>query len=271
MTKLSSVGVAIAFATMSLLAGCQLYFGSSGSGGGGGSGNASGGGGGSGGPDGNPPGFECNSDAQCAAGCFCSNGICAEAGFCATDKDCGTGFHCDVQRSSCVPNPKCTQNMQCTNGSVCDPTKGACVVTCACTSDAAAVQQGFGWCDEARNTCMTGTDPAGTCLGTVTCTTAAPKCPENQVALIKDGCFTGACRAIASCEAAPVCGSLQHEDDCLGRNTDCSTVYNGHGCHKPDGSACQAGDTNCKCDSFTFATCENKGQNANATRIVYGN
>ncbi|HEX7839100.1 MAG TPA: hypothetical protein VF469_16595 [Kofleriaceae bacterium] len=267
MTKLSSVGVAIAVATMSLLAGCQLYFGSSGSG----SGSASSGGGGSGGgsAEGNPPGFQCSNNAQCAAGCFCSNGICTEAGFCATDKDCGAGFHCDTQRSSCIPNPKCTQNTQCAQGSTCDTTKGACVVTCACTNDAAAIQQGFGWCDETRNTCMTGSDPAGACLGKLTCTTAPPACPENQVALIKDGCFTGQCRAIATCEAAPACGSLQHEDNCLSRNTDCTAVYNGHGCHKPDGSACQAGDTNCQCDSFTFASCEAKSVNANATRIIF--
>lgn len=268
MTKLSSVGVAIAAATMSLLAGCQLYFGSSGSSGGGGAGGGSAtGGGGSG--EGNPPGFQCSSDSQCAAGCFCSNGICTEAGFCATDKDCGTGFHCDTQRSSCVPNPKCTQDAQCAQGSMCDTTKGACVVTCACTNDAAAVQQGFGWCDEARNTCMPGTDPAGMCLGTITCTTTPPACPENQVALIKDGCFTGQCRAIAACEAAPACSSLQHEDDCLTRSTDCSAVYNGHGCHRPDGTACQPADTNCTCDSFTFASCEAKTQNANATRIIF--
>ena len=42
MTKLSSLGVAIAVATMSLLAGCQLYFGSSGSSGNGGGSNGSG-------------------------------------------------------------------------------------------------------------------------------------------------------------------------------------------------------------------------------------
>jgi len=261
MTKLSSVGVAIAIATMSLLAGCQLYFGSSGSGGG--SGSASGGASG----EGNAPGFPCNSDTQCAAGCFCSSGTCTEGGFCATDKDCGTGFHCDTQRSSCVPNPKCAQDAQCTPGSICEPTKGACVVTCACTNDAAAVQQGFGWCDETRKTCMPGSDPAGMCLGTITCTTTPPACPENQVALIKDGCFTGQCRAIAACEGAPVCSSLQHEDDCLTRSADCSAVYNGHGCHKPDGTACKAGDTDCTCDSFTFASCENK--TVNATRIIF--
>ncbi|HEY0480828.1 MAG TPA: hypothetical protein VGD37_25110 [Kofleriaceae bacterium] len=261
MIKLSSVGVAIAVATMSLLAGCQLYFGSSDSGGGGG---GSGGSGTSSG--GNPPGFECNSNAQCAAGCFCQNGICTEAGFCGSDKDCGTGFHCDVARSSCIPNPKCTQNEQCDQGAACDAANGKCVTTCKCANDAEAVTKGFGWCDEARSTCMQGADPAGACLGAISCTTKAPACPEGQVALRKDGCFTGQCRAITACEAAPECPALQHENDCLTRNADCSTVYNGHGCHKPDGTACQAGDLNCTCDSFTFATCEAKGQNA--TRII---
>jgi hypothetical protein len=256
---LSSVGLVMAFATVSLLAGCQLYFGDP-------SDSSDPGGGGSGG-SGIPPGFECNGDAQCAAGCFCDNGICAEGGFCRVDADCVTGFHCDTTRASCIPNPQCTENEQCAPGSMCDPS-GGCVTTCACTSDAEAVKQGAGWCDETRSTCMPGSDPAGACTGEITCTTAAPRCPEGQVALRKDGCFTGQCRAITTCEAAPTCNALQHENDCLDRTGDCSTVYNGSGCHKRDGSACRVGDTDCVCTSFRFASCEDLG--AAATRIVIG-
>jgi hypothetical protein len=256
MTKLlSSVGLAM----VSLLAGCQLYFGDHAN---------SSGPNGSGTGSGNPPGFDCKSDAQCAAGCFCAEGTCSEGGFCGTDKDCGTGFHCDVTRSSCVPNPQCTANEQCKPGSTCDANTGGCVATCTCVSDADAVRQGAGWCDEARNTCMTGADPAGACNGTITCTAAPPSCPDGQVPLRKGGCFTGECRSITACEAPPACNALQHEDDCLGRVASCSAVYTGHGCHKPDGTACRAGDTNCTCTSFTFSACEIKG--ATATRILIG-
>jgi hypothetical protein len=257
---LSSVGLAIAVATASMLAGCQLYFGSSSNGNGSGNGNGP-----SGGGD-RPPGFGCSGDAQCAAGCFCSMGTCTEGGFCGTDKDCGSGFHCDTGRSSCIPNPTCSATVPCPMGSMCDDKAGGCVTTCKCTSDADAVRQGFAWCDESRSTCMSGTDPAGACLGVISCTTAPPACPDGQVALRKDGCFTGGCRAIAACEGAPTCDALQHEDDCLGRLTDCSTVYEGHGCHKPDGTACHAGDADCTCTSFTFQSCEVKGQAA--TRII---
>jgi len=256
---LSSVGLAIVFATMSLLAGCQLYFGDPNSNSpikpppGSGSGS--------------PPGFKCGADAQCAPGCFCADGVCAEGGFCGTDKDCGTGFQCDKARSSCVPTPVCTKNEQCAPGSMCDTNGGGCVATCKCLSDADAVRQGAGWCDETRGTCMPGKDPAGQCTGTITCTTAAPKCTPGQVPLVKDGCYTGLCRAITACEAAPACKALQFESDCLGRATDCETVYNGHGCKKPDGSACHAGDTNCTCSSFTFASCDNQGALASSTRV----
>jgi len=198
---LTTVGLAMSLAMVSMLAGCQLYFGdhsASGSGGAGGTG--------AGGTD-LPPGFQCSGDKQCAAGCFCSSGVCTEGGFCAADKDCGKGFHCDTTRSSCIPD----------------------------------------------------TAPAGLCVAAVTCTTAAPACATGQVPLIKDGCYTGACQAIATCEAKPTCSAIQHEADCLTRSADCSTVYNGHGCHKPDGSACKAGDTNCTCTSFTFGSCEVKG------------
>lgn len=251
---LSTLGLAIGIATASLLAGCQLYFGDHKDD------NVRG--------PGQPPGFSCSSNANCAAGCFCSDkGVCEEAGFCTTDADCGKGFHCDTTRSSCVPSPSCSANEQCDPGSMCDPDNG-CVKTCTCTNDADAVRQGAGWCDEARSTCMPGTDPAGSCPspGSITCNTGGPKCAEGEVPLIKDGCYTGACRAITACEAPPICNALSHESDCLARSADCSTVYNGHGCHKPDGSACRVGDTDCTCTSFTFSACEAKGPNV--TRVI---
>lgn len=252
---LSSLGVAIAVATVSLLAGCQLYFGSSGSSGGGGAGGGPNGGGG-GGSDGNPPGFKCTMDTDCAAGCFCANGVCSEGGFCATDKDCGGGFHCDTGRSSCIPNPQCTADAQCKPGAMCDIKSGACTATCACASDAEAIKAGFGWCDETRNTCMTGTDPAGMCLAPITCTGPAPTCPDNQVPLVKDGCFTGKCRAITACEGAPVCAALQHQDDCDARNADCASTFTGHNCH---GTTCGVSDADCVCESYSFAACDVKG------------
>lgn len=254
---LSSVGVAIAVATVSLLAGCQLYFGSSGSSGGGGGSGAIGSGSGSGSSsDGNPPGFQCTMDSMCAAGCFCANGVCTEGGFCATDKDCGSGFHCDTARSSCIPNPQCTADAQCAQGSMCDIKSGGCVATCLCTSDAEAIKAGFGWCDETRGTCMTGTDPAGMCLAPVSCTAQAPACPDNQVALVKDGCFTGQCRAITACEGTPACAQLQHQDDCDARTDDCASIFTGHNCH---GTTCGVSDADCTCDSYTFASCDVKG------------
>jgi hypothetical protein len=255
MTKLlSSVGVAIAVAAVSLLAGCQLYFGSSGSSD---NGNASGSNG-SGTSTGNPPGFSCNNNSQCAAGCFCSaSGVCTEGGFCAGNQDCGTGFHCDTSRSSCIPNPQCASNDQCKPGAACDQATGACATTCLCDNDSDAIKQGFGWCDEARGTCMAGSDPAGACLGELSCTTAAPICAEGQVALVKSGCFTGQCRDITACEGAPACSSLQHEDDCKARSTDCTAVFAGQNC---TGQTCGTPDpSDCKCETTTFAKCDVMG------------
>ena len=243
---LHSVGVAIALATVSLLAGCQLYFG-----------NGSSNGSSAGDPNqGSPPGAKCGSDVQCAAGCFCANGTCTEGGFCGNDKDCGAGFHCDTARSSCIPNPACTKNEQCNPGSMCDTNGKGCVATCACANDSDAIKQGFGWCDEVRGTCMTGTDPKGACLGTITCTTPAPSCPDGQVALRKDGCFTGECRAISVCEAAPSCDALTHQDDCASRSSDCAIVFTGHNCH---GTTCGVSDVDCVCESYTFNACQAKG------------
>jgi len=270
---LTSVGLAIGIATASMLAGCNLYFGNQhGDHSDNNSGGSSSGSSGTSIPGG--PGFGCKDNTQCSAGCFCADdGTCTEAGFCGGDTDCGDGFHCDVARSSCEPDAPpaagCKANTDCTQGSVCDAKSGSCAATCKCTSDADAVKQGAGFCDEARQTCMTGIDPNGACNGAVTCTMAKPTCAEGQVATVTNGCFTGQCEAINACAATPTCDALQHQDDCQSRATDCTTVSEGHGCTKPDGSACQTGDTNCKCSSFTFQGCEVKGANADSTRVIY--
>jgi hypothetical protein len=205
-------------------------------------------------------GYDCSSNTDCAAGCYCADGTCTEAGFCSTDADCGQGYHCDATRASCEPNPPqptCNADADCPSGSTCD--SGSCTATCACATDADATQQGYGWCDETRGTCMTGSDPAGDCAGDVTCNTKEPACPDGQTALIANGCYTGECRAITSCQSAPTCADVEHEDDCLNRATDCSASYTGLNCHTPTGGACHAGDTNCTCSNFEFASCTDRG------------
>ncbi|MCX5741265.1 MAG: hypothetical protein NT062_02060 [Proteobacteria bacterium] len=272
MKNLSKLGLAVACAMTSMLAGCELYF----------DGHDNGSdhwnycgsdgyydcygdactwvtsscpvGGGSGGS-----GYSCTSSTDCAAGCYCANGLCEEAGFCATDADCGAGFHCNTDRASCEanpPQPTCAADSECPSGAVC--ADGACTSTCSCTTDAQAQQGGYGYCDESRNTCVPGTDPAGTCAGTITCNIVAPTCAAGSVPLILDGCYTGECRVITTCGETPSCGALSHEADCLNRASDCSAVYTGTGCHKPDGSACHAGDQNCLCSNFTFNSCDDR-------------
>jgi hypothetical protein len=274
-----SLGLMVALAATSMLAGCELYFGSHDHGDGS-TWNYCGSDGyyqchgdscswvsatcpdpGTSPPPGN---YECTASTDCAAGCYCQNGTCEEGGFCATDSDCGDGYHCNTDRSSCEPNPPgCQADSDCGAGQTCDVTSGACTATCICGDDASAVSQGFGYCDETRQTCMTGTDPNGTCAGTPgsSCTTAAPQCPAGQVPLMgADGCFTGACEAYASCSAAPVCEHINDEDNCLSRN-DCGGNYTGHNCHKADGTACHDGDSGCTCESFTFASCSSEAPN----------
>jgi len=256
MKKLAlAIGLALVLATT--LAGCELYFGDKDGGDDAWSycqGNdcqwvsaeCSGGGG----------GFSCETDRDCAAGCYCDEtGTCQEAGFCSADTDCPDGYHCD-DRSSCVPDT-CTDDGDCLGGQYCE--NGQCTTSCTCTNDMEAQEAGYDWCDETRGTCMPGTDPSGSCAGEITCATDAPRCPEGQVPVILDGCYTGECRAITSCDATPACENLQHEADCLGRAADCGAVYVGRNCRKPDGTACQAGDTGCVCERFDFNVCEADG------------
>ena len=49
-----------------------------------------------------------------------------------------------------------------------------------------------------------------------------------------------------------------------------SPVYNGLNCTKPDGTACQDGDTNCTCTSFVFASCRDKTASARTITLDNG-
>jgi hypothetical protein len=212
---------------------------------------------------GSPPGgFDCASNSDCAAGCYCANGTCEEAGFCTTDADCGEGYHCEVDRSSCVPDDTggCLWDNECATGEYCSPDTLTCTATCVCMDDETAVANGYGWCDETRNTCLPGQDPGGTCAGDAasTCTTAAPACPTGQVPTLLDGCYTGQCRDYAQCDINPVCSHINDEPNCQGRAADCVTLYIGIDCQKPDGTPCQSGDSNCTCASFQFGRCADR-------------
>jgi hypothetical protein len=199
------------------------------------------------------PGYECTDNQDCAAGCYCgTDGTCEEAGFCESEDDCSDGFHCDTDRSSCVPD-SCTTSADCDAGEYCDG-DGACVASCTCTTDADAQGAGFGYCDESRGTCEPPRD-GGTCGGASTCNLIAPTCAAGQVPLIVDGCYSGECGDIASCDVTPTCEAIQHQSDCDTRTADCAEVVNGINCTNPNGVACSAGEANCTCESVVYASC----------------
>jgi hypothetical protein len=158
----------------------------------------------------------------------------------------------------------CTSNTDCAAGCYCAPGSGsgsAASGTCTeggfCTTDADC---GTGFhCDTSRSSCEPNPpgNPAGSCDGKVTCTTAPPVCPAGQVAGESNGCWSGMCEAVATCDVHPPCDLNQHEADCLADQT-CGATYTGEDCTKPDGSACHDGDANCTCAKFVYATCVDK-------------
>lgn len=212
------------------------------------------------------PNYTCTTNDDCAAGCYCANGVCEEAGFCGPNNKCPDGFHCDSQRSSCEPDG-CTMDSDCQAGEYCDASTSTCTSSCTCTTDAEAQAAGWGYCDEARGTCEP-VPAGGSCGGTVTCNQIMTQCPDGQVALIKDGCWTGTCGDIASCDLTPACGDLQHEGDCLGRAGDCTSVYQGINCTNMNGTQCTAGSTGCTCETFQFARCDVRTSGAPAMSFM---
>jgi hypothetical protein len=191
---------------------------------------------------GNPQGTDCQSNEDCAAGCFCGTGnTCEEAGFCKDDADCAEGLHCD-DRSSCVPD--------------------ACSAATACEDPTDA-------CDGGNCVAMSCALPdTGTCVGGNS--TNPPACGVGTVPLTFKGCFAanGACQSIALCDVAAACSAIQHESDCnslIERDRDaagnpdlgpCAPVYQGNNCTSPNGQACTTPGANCTCESFTYRFCE---------------
>jgi hypothetical protein len=199
------------------------------------------------------PNYTCETNDDCAAGCYCANGVCEEAGFCGRNGECPEGFHCDEDRSSCVPDG-CNTSADCDAGEYCDPGSQSCTGSCTCDTDMQAQDEGWGYCDEARNTCEP-PNPAGSCGGAVTCNQIMTTCPDGQVAQINEGCWTGQCVEITGCDVTPACPALQHEGDCLGRAADCTSVYTGLNCTNSSGQQCMSGSTGCTCTDFLFSSC----------------
>ena len=233
-----------------------------------------------------PPNLSCDSDAECAAGCYCSdsvpndgvNGTCIESGYCGRDEDCGSGMYCDD--GTCKPTERgCTSDEQCPDGTTCDEAYGVCVPTNSCDANAdcppGSVCNEAGqcvpapecrndgecpdgsYCDEPRGTCTPGTDPnAPTCGGTVTCNQGPPRCQANQVPLIDPttGCYTGTCVPYAECTSDPACEVLNTAQAC--NAYECQQLTIGRDCRRPDGSTCQDGDMNCTCARNEFLACE---------------
>jgi len=162
------------------------------------------------------------------------------------------GDDCQWIAPTCDGTFACRADRDCAAGCYC-ASGGTCAEAGFCNADADC-QPGFR-CEVDRSSCV---PIDATCAGVVTCAAAPPACAEHEVPLVADGCYTGACRAIAACDAVPGCARLQHEDDCLARTPACAAFYTGVDCTKPDGTACQAGDSGCTCASFVYASCQDK-------------
>jgi len=175
---------------------------------------------------GGTPGYQCDSDRECAAGCYCTDaepedgqwGTCVESGYCGSASDCGPGMTCDD--GTCKPtNRGCMSDYDCPSGTVCDPAGQYCVPTQACDGGCPMGTR----CDETRNTCVPVgcTDDSqcaagcycdeqtGTCAETSYCT-ADDQCPAGQYCdENRSTCMPGtdpnapSCGGAVTCDAAP--------------------------------------------------------------------
>ena len=78
------------------------------------------------------------------------------------------------------------------------------------------------------------------------CTELPPDCPDDTIAGVADGCFTGYCIPFSECEDLPACDQ-QLEAECIAR-PDCDPFYQGIGC------TCD--DFGCVCEEWVFDQCQ---------------
>jgi hypothetical protein len=114
-------------------------------------------------------GFTCESNVDCAAGCYCADTWCQESGFCETSDDCSEGYVCD-ERDTCIPESDeetCQGEVTCEEeapncGSGSTPTiqngcyNGTCIIRSLCP-------------DGAPFTCSDLNDSEDSCIASLVC------------------------------------------------------------------------------------------------------
>jgi hypothetical protein len=141
------------------------------------------------------PGFSCDSDADCAAGCYCTEntpndgiyGICVESGYCGDDDDCGSGMHCD--EGTCKPDERgCTADDQCPAGTTCDEAFGVCVPTNACDMECPVGTA----CDPRTRACVPiACDADSECPPGSVCNEETHRCEPSSECTADDQCPEG--------------------------------------------------------------------------------
>ena len=80
-------------------------------------------------PDGGGDGWVCDTNIECASGCYCTDDRwCEESGFCEIDADCFDGFVCD-DRSTCIPEGDPEPEPSCAD---LDSNESACIAAVSC-------------------------------------------------------------------------------------------------------------------------------------------
>jgi len=222
---------------------------------------------------------ECQTNWDCAGGCYCGDGRCVETGMCRTtadcsgdlvcdsrsscvplspsmcdaDSDCPDGF-CDERAGSCIASNTCARDSDCGPGRACD-TRGVCVPA-TCTADEQCLQAFY--CDELNGNCV----ESRACAGDGDCTQLNMACDEARGTCVPQDvgpppvpcaangdCAAGqtCCDGVCKQARTPTADSCTYDGECGGG--DCELTVIGGVCHAActsndqcgTGDSCQAG------------------------------
>jgi hypothetical protein len=87
------------------------------------------------------------------------------------------------------------------------------------------------------------------CSGGICICQRDDECPANQIC----DHSAGTCS-----QPPPSCSALTTEGECIAR-ANCIPIYGGMSCTNNLGNACQSGEANCTCATYSFATCVARG------------
>lgn len=193
-----------------------------------------------------PNGTSCEDGNPCTQGDTCQSGACvagAPAGSCPAPDSCHEASSCNASTGKCDPFPPKANGTPCDDGNPC--TSGDACLAGACLPSTKKSCPAPDACHEAGE-CVSAT---GACPSSYPNKANGTACNDGNACTSNDVCTAGVCKGTANSNACPA-------DQCHSAGTCSATTGQCSGSNKPDGTACDDGDSKTEKDQCLAGICK---------------